>query len=56
MFISKTKAIKKAGSRSKLAKALGISRQAISQWPDRQPIPQKQAIRLIKLYGEEAFR
>lgn len=55
MFIYKTQAIKLAGNKNKLAQVLGIKRQAISQWKDRQPIPQKRAIQLIKIYGEEAF-
>ena len=55
MFIYKTKAIKKFGSKSALAGYLGISRQAIQHWPDRKPIPQKHAIKLVNEFGEEAF-
>lgn len=56
MFIYKTKAIKLAGSKAELARQLGVSRQAVGQWKDRQPIPQKQAMKLVKIYGEEAFK
>jgi DNA-binding transcriptional regulator YiaG len=56
MFIYKTAAIKVAGSQKKLADALGISKQAVHQWKPRNPIPQKQAMKLVKIYGEEAFR
>ena len=56
MFIYKTQAVKVAGSSSELAKVLGITRQAVHQWVPRKPIPQKQAIKLVKVYGEEAFR
>jgi DNA-binding transcriptional regulator YdaS (Cro superfamily) len=52
MFIYKTQAIKFAGSKSKLARLLGISRQAVNGWPDRKPIPQKQAIKLVKISPE----
>ena len=48
MFIYKTKAIKWAGSKSALARYLGITRQAITHWPDRKPIPQKHAMKLVK--------
>ena len=56
MFIYKTQAVKLAGTETKLAEVLGISRQAVHQWVPRRPIPQKQAIKLVKIYGEEAFR
>jgi len=56
MFIYKTQAIKLAGGESKLAEILGISRQAVHQWTIRKPIPQKQAIKLVKIYGEEVFK
>ncbi len=56
MFIYKTKAVKHFGSKTKLARELGITRQAIQHWPDRQPIPQKHALYLVKKYGEEPFK
>ena len=56
MFIYKTKAVKRFGSKSALARELGITRQAITHWPDRKPIPQKHAIYLVKKYGEEEFK
>ena len=34
------------GRKSELAKALGISKQAVSGWPDDAPIPEKQELRL----------
>ena len=55
MFIYKTKAIKKFGTKSALAKHLGITKQAITHWEDRKPIPQKHAMKLVNDFGEEAF-
>lgn len=55
MFIYKTQAVKLAGGDAELAKVLGITRQAVHQWTPRKPIPQKQAMKLVKIYGEEAF-
>ena len=48
MFIYKTQAIKFAGSKAALARYLGITRQAVGDWPDRKPIPQKHAMKLVK--------
>ena len=48
MFIYKSKAIKYAGSKAELARILGITRQAITHWPDRKPIPQRHALKLGK--------
>ena len=56
MFIYKSKAVKIAGSKAELARVLGITRQAVNGWADRKPIPQKQAMKLVKLYGEDAFK
>lgn len=57
MFIYKSKAVNVAGgTQTALAKELGITRQAVGLWPPRKPIPQKHAIKLVKKYGEEAFR
>lgn len=56
MFIYKAQAVKVAGSKSELARVLGITRQAVHLWVPRKPIPQKQAIKLIKIYGEDAFK
>lgn len=56
MFIYKTQAIKVAGTEAKLAGILGITRQAVHQWRPRHPIPQRQAIKLVKLYGEDSFK
>lgn len=33
-------------SQAALAAALGITKQAVSMWPDDQPIPEKHALRL----------
>ena len=46
MRIFKGQAIKIAGSKAKLAKMLGITRQAIQGWPDRKPIPQRHVDKL----------
>ena len=34
------------GSCTKLAAALGISKSAVSQWPDDKPVPEKQELRI----------
>lgn len=56
MFIYKTQALKLVGDVPKLAAVLGITRQAIHQWQPRKPIPQKHAIKLVKIYGEDVIR
>ena len=56
MFIYKSKAIRKFRSKAELARYLGISRQAVQLWPDRKPIPQKHAMKLVEGFGEEAFQ
>lgn len=45
-IIIKEDAIALFGTQSALANALGITRQAVCQWPDREPIPQEHALRL----------
>ena len=56
MHITKGRAVKKLGSKSKLARFLGINRQAVQQWADRKPIAQKYADKLVEAFGEEAFK
>ena len=56
MFIYKSKAVKKFKTKSALARYLGITKQAVQAWPDRKPIPQKHAIKLVSEFGEEAFK
>ena len=46
MSISKQKAIEIFGSITALAKALGITQSAVSQWPDNKPIPILQEMKL----------
>ena len=48
-MLYKGQAIKLAGNKNKLALLLGISRQAIQQWPDRRPIPKIHADKLREL-------
>ena len=43
--MTKKEAIKKFGSVTKLAKALGISRQAVYAWPDKLPLSTEDQIR-----------
>lgn len=52
--ITKTQAIQLYGTQSKLAKALSITKGAVSQWPEG-PIPEKQALKLIYQLKPEAF-
>jgi DNA-binding transcriptional regulator YdaS (Cro superfamily) len=55
VVITKTKAVKLYGNKAKLADALGISRQAVGQWPAG-PIPQKHALRIYYELMPEAFQ
>lgn len=43
--MKKTTAIKKAGSAYRLAKLLGISKQAVSKWPENVPIQREAELR-----------
>tara|TARA_R110000737_G_C14241898_1_gene424933 strand:+ start:103 stop:318 length:216 start_codon:yes stop_codon:yes gene_type:complete len=52
--ITKNQAIQLYGSQSKLAKALSITKGAVSQWPEG-PIPEKQALKLIYELKPDAF-
>ena len=45
--MNKDDAIKAAGTQASLARLLGISKQAVSQWPDK--VPQLQQFRLKKI-------
>jgi len=56
MFIYKKQAVKLAGNKKKLAELLDITPQAVQHWSENDPIPQKQAIKLVALYGEGAFK
>jgi hypothetical protein len=54
--VSKKKAVSIYGSQYQLAIALGITRQAISKWPDDKPIPDLQAMRLRYELAPEHFK
>lgn len=45
-MITKEKAVEAFGSQVALARALGITRGAVSQWPAGKPIPEVHALRL----------
>ena len=45
LVVKKSDAVRAYGSKAKLAKTLGVTRQAISQWGDY--LPELQAMRLI---------
>lgn len=51
----KEDAIALFGSKSNLARALGIYRQAVSQWRDGHPIPQVQAMKIRYQLKPEQF-
>lgn len=40
---------------SQLARLLGVSRSAVAQWPDDEPIPEKQELRLRYELRPELF-
>lgn len=44
--ITKEQAVALYGTQVALAKALNITKGAVSQWPDGEPIPEKQALLL----------
>ena len=46
MDIKKADAIRAYGTQQELADALGISRTAVTMWPDNKPIPAAHALRL----------
>lgn len=46
MDISKHDAIAMYGTQQALADALGISRTAVTMWPDDKPIPERHALKL----------
>jgi len=54
--IAKNKAIRLFGSRVALAKALGISKEAVYQWPEDKPIPQARALQIRYILKPEAFQ
>ena len=53
--ISKQEAIGMYRNKNRLAKALGITRQAVEGWPDDKPIPIKQALLLRYVLRPELF-
>lgn len=54
-MITKSKAVELFGSVSNLARALGISSQAVSQWPQDR-IPEKHFLRIKHELRPKAFR
>ncbi len=55
MKITKEKAIALYGTRTALARALGISKAAVSQWKDGEAIPEVQALKIRYILKPEAF-
>lgn len=53
--ILKEEAVAMFRTKAALARALGIERQAISQWPDNKPIPEKQALKIRYQLRPECF-
>lgn len=54
--IQKEEAIGMFRNKAQLAKALGITRQAIERWPDGKPIPEKQALKIQFVLRPELFK
>lgn len=54
--LKKEQAVKLFGTASKLAAALGISKQAVSLWPARRPIPDEHYLRIRYELKPEAFK
>lgn len=55
MDISKSEAIALYGTQQALADALGISRTAVTMWPNDRPIPKEHALRLRYELKPELF-
>jgi len=55
IIILKEEAVAMFRTQAALAKALGIYRQAVSQWPDGKPIPQVQALKIRYQLRPECF-
>lgn len=53
--ITKEEAVGLFRTQAGLARALGIERQAVSQWKDGEPIPEKQALRIRYQLRPECF-
>lgn len=53
--ITKEEAIGMYLSQVALARALGISRQAVCNWPNGEPIPEAQALKLRYVLRPECF-
>jgi len=53
--ITKKEAVALFRTQASLARALGITRQAISQWGDNDPIPQVQAYKIRYQLRPECF-
>ena len=56
VLITKEQAIEAFGSAAKLARALGITKGAVSQWQPGEPIPQAQALRLKYVIAPKKFK
>lgn len=54
-IIIKEEAVAMFRTKAALARALGISKVAVSQWPDGKPIPQLQALRIRYELRPECF-
>jgi DNA-binding transcriptional regulator YiaG len=48
----KSEAIRWAGTKARLARLLGISRQAVGKWPSRKPIPKEREKKIRELMDE----
>lgn len=53
--ITKEEAIAMFRTQAALARALGIGRQAVNQWKDGQPIPERQALKIRYQLRPECF-
>lgn len=55
MAISKQEAIDAYGTQQALADALGITRPAVTMWPDDAPIPERHELKLRYVLKPERF-
>ena len=54
--VIKERAVKLFGNEARLAEALGITRQAVNQWGQWDPIPERHALKIIHVLKPEEFK
>lgn len=55
IIITKEEAVALFGSKAELARALGINKASVTEWPDGKPIPERRALQIYYQLKPEAF-